>query len=190
MRFPPYGRLRILFLRQDKLDAEPSMAREMVFSRAVRSAIRRRGKDTLLEREIALPGLPEVQSQLVAPLVARNRLLGVLCLQSAVAGRFLASDAGLIQIAARQLAASLPTLARPSKAVPVSAAPNHTAVRSRVRALDSGLKLPDIKINLETRLILSRRRLHERCEFVRLVHAGRQQLHLKVDRTLTLEELA
>lgn len=215
-----------------------SMAREMIFSRAVRSAVRRRGKDKLLEREIALPGLPEVQSQLVAPLVAHNRLLGVLCLQIAVTGRFLASDERLIQIAARQLAASMATLARPNAAVPVSAVPRRNAVRSRARAvvkhyasddsifiddaylikgiagrilwkllqsyastgrsdftnkeirLDRDLKLPDIKDNLETRLILLRRRLGERCDFVRLVHAGRGQLHLEVDRTLTLEELA
>ena len=213
-----------------------SLAREMLLSRAVRSTVRHRGKQNLLEKEIALPGLPDVQSQLVAPLVARGRLLGVLCLQSAVTGRFLARDERLIQIAARHLAATMALLARPPASVPKAAPPRRTAVRSPIHAiikhyeaddsifiddaylikgvagrifwklvqshdrtgrvdftnkeirLDSDLKLPDLKDNLEARLILLRRRLEARCDFLRLVRAGRGQFHMDVQRQLTLEE--
>jgi adenylate cyclase len=213
-----------------------SLAREMIFSRAVRSAVKRRGKERLLEKEIALPGLPNVQSQLVAPLVARNRLWGVLCLQSAATGRFLAVDERLMQIAARHLATTMAMLARPDATVPQGAPPRRTAVRSSISAivkhyeaddsifiddaylikgvagrifwklvqshartgrvdftnkeirLDSDLKLPDIKDNLEARLILLRRRLEARCDFLRLIHVVRGQFHLEMQRPLTLEE--
>jgi adenylate cyclase len=37
---------------------------------------------------VPLPGLPNVLSQLVVPVTAAGRLLGVLCLQSELSGRF------------------------------------------------------------------------------------------------------
>src|SRR5437879_13870985 len=53
----------------------------------IRRAVRwhrlvRSGDQGLLEREIPLPGLPNVQSQLVIPLVVHDDPLGILCLQS------------------------------------------------------------------------------------------------------------
>jgi len=204
----------------------------------VRSGVERWGEQGNLEKEIALPGLPDVKSQLVLPLLSRNKFLGVLCLQSAEPGRFLEADERVMQIVARHLAASMAnTMATPSaetrvaalQSGPAAPAASHAVVKhyrsddsifidddyltkgipgrlfwkllqafvGRGRAaftnkeirLDASLGLPDIKDNLEARLILLRRRLDERCEFMRLIPAGRGRLNLDVRRSLTLEEL-
>ncbi len=94
-----------------------SLSREVLYSSAVRSSVERRGEDSLLEREISLPGLPQVESQLAVPLVVQDRLLGILCLQSAAAGRFLSGDERVVRIAARQMAASMALLERAESGV-------------------------------------------------------------------------
>jgi adenylate cyclase len=86
-----------------------SMTREVVFSRAVRASIEQSGTGQL-EQEIPLPGLPHLESQVVAPLVAHGELLGILCIQSDAIGRFLMDDERVIQIVGRHLAASMATL--------------------------------------------------------------------------------
>ena len=213
-----------------------NLTREMILARAVRSAIERRGEQALLDTEIPLPGLPNTQSQLVLPLLVRDSLQGVLCLQEQTPGRFLATDERVLQIAARHLAAAMSNIrlpASPSRKVALkrkgafskrSSVVKHyksddsifiddaylikripgrllwkllqafvgtgrMAFTNKEIRLDTGLRLPDIKDNLESRLILLRRRLDERCEFVRLVHVGRGQLHLEVSRKLALEDL-
>jgi adenylate cyclase len=209
---------------------------DMVYSRAVRSTVERRGEESKLESEIALPGLPGVQSQLVAPLLAHNQLLGVLCVQSTKAGRFLLDDERVIQIAARHLAASMAMIRRSDAVEQQTNALRRQPVRSAITStvkhyasddsifiddaylikgvagrifwrlldthlqsgredftnkelrLDASLQLPDIKDNLEARLILLRRRLEERCDFVRLTQVRRGQFRLEAKRQLTLEE--
>jgi len=213
-----------------------NFSRDLLYSNAVRSAVERSGEDSLLEREIALPGLPQVQSQLVVPLVAQDRLLGILCLQSATAGRFLSDDERVVRIAGRQMAASMALLERMESTEPRqiprrphTVQPAATATVKHYKAddsifvddaylikgiagrifwklvqsyaqsgrvdftnkeirLDASLQLPDIKDNLEARLILLRRRLQDRCDFVSLTQVRRGQLRLEVERPLTLEE--
>ncbi len=213
-----------------------NFSRDVLYSNAVRSAVARRGEDSSLEREIALPGLPEVQSQLVAPLTAQDRLLGIICLQSATAGRFLSDDERVVRIAARQMAASMALLERAaitephevprrtSQVEPMATSTirhykaddsifiddaylikgiagrifwkllrsytdnGRVAFTNKEIRLDASLQLPDIKDNLEARLILLRRRLQEHCDFVSLNPAGRGRLRLDVRRQLTLEE--
>jgi len=215
-----------------------NMALEMVVARAVRSGVERRGEEGILEKEIPLPGLPDVKSQLVLPLLSRNRLLGVLCLQSSDTGRFLEADERVMQIVARHLSASMANAVAADSAEttvatlqsdPVASPSRHAVVRhyrsddsifiddayltkgipgrlfwkllqafvgtgratftNKEIRLDASLGLPDIKDNLEARLILLRRRLDERCEFMKLVPAGRGHLHLDVRRGVTLEDL-
>jgi hypothetical protein len=196
----------------------------------------RRGEQTLLQKEIPLPGLANVQSQLILPLVVRDKLLGVLCLQDQTPGRFRTTDERVLQIAARHLAVAMANLRStlPSthkvvllrkgslsqgssvvkyyksddsifiddayliKGIPgrllwkllrAFAGTGRVAFTNKEIRLDAGMRLPDIKDNLETQLILLRRRLDERCEFLKLVHTGRGKLHLQVQRKLTLEEL-
>jgi len=213
-----------------------NFSRDVLYSNAVRSAVERRGEDSLLEREIALPGLPHVESQLVVPLVAQDRLLGILCLQSATPGRFLSDDERVVRIAARQMAASMALLERAESTKlqaisrrPHTVQPTATSTVKHYQAddsifiddaylikgiagrifwklvqsyaqngrvdftnkeirLDVSLQLPDFKDNLEARLILLRRRLQERCDFVNLTQVGRGQFRLDVQRQLTLEE--
>jgi adenylate cyclase len=215
-----------------------NMALDMRLGRAVRSEIEHRGEASTLDKEIAPPGLSSVKSQLVLPLLSRNTLLGVLCLQSPDVGRFLEADERVMQIVARHLAASMATTMREASTAPGVAALQSTepapaaahAVIKHYRSddsifiddayltkgipgrlfwkllqafvgtgraaftnkeirLDASMGLPDIKDNLEARLILLRRRLDERCAFMRLIPAGRGRLHLEVRCRLTLEEL-
>lgn len=215
-----------------------NLALDRLIARAVRSGVERRGEQDTLEKEIALPGLPDVKSQLVLPLLSRNKLLGVLCLQSAETGRFLETDERVMQIVARHLAVSMANaMATDSTELkvarlqsgPAAPASSHAVIKhyrsddsifiddayltkgipgrlfwkllqafvgtgratftNKEIRLDASLGLPDIKDNLEARLILLRRRLDERCEFMRLVHARRGHLHLEVHRRITLEEL-
>ncbi|MGH9681232.1 MAG: GAF domain-containing protein [Candidatus Acidiferrales bacterium] len=214
-----------------------NMTREMILARAVRSAIEHRGDQSLLEKEIPLPGLVKAQSQLILPLLVRDELQGVLCLQDQAPGRFMATDERVLQIAARHLAVAMSNIRLtipPSRKVSLRrkgafskrfsvvkryksddsifiddaylikgipgrlfwkllqafVGTGRSAFTNKEIRLDAALRLPDIKDNLETRLILLRRRLNERCEFVKLVHAGRGQLRLEVRRKLKLEELA
>jgi adenylate cyclase len=235
-----------------------NMLSDLAYVQAVRAQSQRPGADEAVSKTIPLPGLPNALSQLAVPIIARETLLGVLCLQSEVAGRFTARDEAALNVAARQIGLSMmllrynhdrdpmivaeikpeaPPAAVPEPLAVTSAAPlppptssdASTQVRyypaddsvfvdgeyvikgvagrvlwrllrsysdeQRVEftnkeiRLDPYLELPDIKDNLEARLILLRGRMEERCPQLRIANTGRGRFRLDVMRPFDLREV-
>jgi hypothetical protein len=204
------------------------MGRELLYSHAARESAGRRERGTL-EEVIPLPHLHAMKSQLVSPMLAHRRLVGMLCLQSESPGAFQAADECVAGILASQVAMALTALA-PSGAEPVESAPSVSGRAAQVKhyqeddsvfldneylikgvaggilwrllqnydehgrvefsnreiRLDPTLDLPDIKDNLEARLILLRKRLEERCDYLRIEKTARGRFRLAVSRSLDL----
>jgi hypothetical protein len=115
-----------------------NFARERVLSRAVREELTRIGDGGRLAREIPLPGLTDAKSQLAIPLEARGEVLGVLCLQSAAAGRYLARDESHMQLLARHIAVSMIAVGFAGGAEPPPAAPASSSVPADSRHAPGG----------------------------------------------------
>lgn len=199
---------------------------------------------------IPLPGLPNPDSQLGIPLLARDELLGVLCIESDEPYRFHEEDranlellGGFVALAIQNAllleraetrageAESARTMAPSAPAAPMSdgaCATRHAPIvaefftheecvlvdgeylvrslparilwkllteheqdgtrefTNRRLRLDRSLALPPIKDNLETRLILLRRRLAERCPGIQMIPSGRGRFRLEVTAPLQL----
>ncbi len=78
---------------------------EFGYGRAMREDARSRGITTGLEQEIAFPGLPESQSQIAVPILAGERLLGVLFAESAETSRFGYDEEDALVVLARHVGA-------------------------------------------------------------------------------------
>jgi hypothetical protein len=197
-----------------------------------------------LRRQIRLPGLANPESQLGVPLLVRDDLVGVLCIESEVPYRFHEEDKVLIELLGSFLAIAMQnTQLREGAADPVlpqelgpesgsraDAVPSPRAaardvayyaadecvlvdgeylIRSlparilwrlltayngtgrrqftnRELRLDKSLNLPEWKDNLESRLVLLRRRLEQKCPDIRLVPSGRGRFALEIACELNL----
>ncbi|MFO0751543.1 MAG: GAF domain-containing protein [Myxococcota bacterium] len=194
-------------------------------------------------RSVRLPGLAQPQSQLGIPLIARDELIGVLCIESETPYRFHEDDKAYLEVLGGYLAIGIQNALLHEKAedgdqpepaaTPAASGPEPTATpaaradaapqprreiayyqadecimvdgeylvkslpakilwkvlsehadsgrtefTNRLLRLDKTLALPPVKDNLESRLILLRRRLDERCPDIRIVPSGRGRFML------------
>jgi len=202
------------------------MARDLSYSAASRES----GREDGSVLDIPLPILPAIQSQMVTPMLAFHRLVGVLCFDSQLPGAFQAADECVAGILANQAAMALASIgAAQPKPVPTQVPTdpsaghqvkhyreddsvfidneylikgvaggilwrllklhheqNRSEFSNKEIRLDQSLDLPDIKDNLEARLILLRKRLEERCEFIRIEKTARGRFRLDVTQPIFL----
>jgi uncharacterized protein YigA (DUF484 family) len=207
------------------------------YARAVRGRAEALGCTETIAREIPLPGLPDAASQIAVPLMTRDRLVGVLAVESKDPLAFLPRENTLLTTIGLHLATAIDQLSRETddastdrirSATPIPASRSGPIRRftffqkddcicvdgeylirnvparilwrllkqyrdegrveftNRELRMDSWLGLPELKDNLETRLILLRRRLEQKCPEVRLVQRGRGRFALEVDAGIDL----
>jgi hypothetical protein len=214
---------------------------ELRYGRAIRTSIQRAGGSRRLMPEIPLPGLIDAQSQMALPLVAGDRLVGVIAVESRKAAAFEAWHEAFLEIIANQIASAIdakeedaekeaeaPIVVAPSnvpqppcartlrlkffksddcifsgdeylvrnvpgrilwKVLKEREATGRTEFSNRELRLDAGLGLPAIRDNLESRLVLLRKRLQAKLPEIQLVPTSRGRFRLDVTCPLELAEL-
>ena len=215
-----------------------SVGEEMRYGRAVRGRVAKDGGAARLVPEVPLPGLPDAQAQLALPLVAGDRLVGVLAVESRDPLHFDEWDETYLKIVGSQIAIGIDRVQQADDDCDAAAPPSAKRVAARGRKerrfvyfreddcvfvdgeylvrsvparilwrllgwhvregrtefcnrelrMDSTLGLPPVKDNLESRLILLRKRLAEKCPDLRMVPVRRGRFELVVDCAPQLEE--
>lgn len=216
------------------------LLRAMLYAHAVHTRATAQGMDA--DRRIPLPGLPDPESQLGIPLLVRDDLVGVLCIESPEPYRFHEADRVSIELLGSYVAIAIQNVQfreRAAEAEPAAAAEStpdaaasaapaaqarsvayhaadetitvdgeylirslpakilwklltirerdhRAAFTNRELRLDKSLNLPEWKDNLESRLLLLRRRLEQKCPDIRLVPLARGRFALEVRSALTL----
>lgn len=220
-----------------------NLGRLLAYARTVRRSYEAEG-GAAPGNEIALPGLPDAESQLAVPAVVLGQLVGVLAVESRERIAFSADDEDVLSIVAALVASAIeidlageresegaledvPVVAPTPTPTPASPRPETTRVRffavdgstflddeylikgvagrilfallsrherdgrteftNKELRLDPSLELPPFRDNLESRLILLKRRLDERDAPVRIEKAGRGRVRIVVGAALHLE---
>lgn len=212
---------------------------EIRYGRTIRERFADRGGRGDLAPEIPLPGLPDARAQLALPLLAGDRLVGVLGFESRDPLAFDEWDEAFLQIVANQIAMGIDRMqedeeeAVPARASHSALAPPEECDRklrfvyfrndetiflgdeylvrnvpakifwkilnqhqregrsefsNRELRMDPSLGLPGYKDNLESRLILLRKRLAEKCPWVKMVPVRRGRFALEVATAVELVE--
>ncbi len=213
------------------------MINEYGYGKAVRASMQQMGLTTLLETAIPMPGIPECRSQMAVPIQTKNRLIGVLYVESDQDCRFGYDDEDALVVLTEywaQAISQLPEAGDNGDGLLNLVPPYQHKASSpmRVRYFDRDhsvfiddaylikglagailwhllkhfqntgrqqfsnrelrlhpdLKLPEVSDNLETRLVLLKRRLQERRCGISLHKAGRGMFNLRVEQPLSLEE--
>jgi adenylate cyclase len=213
---------------------------ELRYGRAIRAGVQRASgaSGRALPPEIPLPGLVDAQAQLALPLVAGDRLIGVIAVESRSPVAFETWHEQYLEIIANQVALAIENMIRKSREAeakepleepkPISkvtgrvrrfkffesddcvfsdgeylirnlpgrilwkvlkehAATGRTEFTNRELRLDLSLGLPAVRDNLESRLVLLRKRLEQKCPDVTLVPCGRGQFRLDAKCAIELE---
>jgi hypothetical protein len=211
------------------------------YGRAIRGRVEACGGVAGLAPEIPLPGLPDARAQLALPLLAKDRLVGVLAVESRDPLQFDEWDEAFLQIVGNQIAMGIertmslddeperPGAGRPArgparrpaarrarsftyyrnddcvfvdgeylvrnvpgkilwKVLTAHAREGRVEFTNRELRLDPALGLPAVKDNLESRLILLRKRLDAKCPEVRFVPVRRGRFALELDGPVELVE--
>lgn len=84
-----------------------NISTQMAYTASVRTQFENAGQLEKLTEQIPLPGLPNVQSQVAIPLMVKDRLIGVLAVESAGSNVFDKNDELLITILSNQAASAI-----------------------------------------------------------------------------------
>lgn len=212
---------------------------ELRYGRAIRAGVSRTRDRGRLAPEIPLAGLADAQSMMALPLVANDRLVGVLAVESRARMAFEEWHEAFLEIVAGQVALAIDNVVlrereaedaddepapRPSQRLDAAKTlrfhaadecvfvgdeylirnvpakilwkllrehqKGRTTFSNRELRVDPFIGLPALRDNLESRLVLLRKRLEEKCPEIQLVPTGRGRFRLDVACALALEERA